>query len=91
MITYVIPAAIGAGATLSQLIQVLEGLPAADAAPTLTEPLLAHLRRIAGTLVRNVGSLGGNLHMARFKVSGRGMGAGNPVAPIIGSSGLSVD
>lgn len=57
---------VGAGLTLSDLVGILESLPeTAFSSPALQDALLAHLRRVAGTLVRNAGSLGGNLHMAK--------------------------
>jgi CO/xanthine dehydrogenase FAD-binding subunit len=47
----------------SHLILITSG----NASPVL-EPLLVHLRRIAGTLVRNAATLGGNIVLARLKV-----------------------
>lgn len=47
----------------SHLILIAPG----NASPVL-EPLLVHLRRIAGTLVRNAATLGGNIVLARLKV-----------------------
>jgi len=59
---------VGAGLTLSGLVGILETLPeTAFSSSALRDALLAHLRRVAGTLVRNAGTLGGNLHMAKNK------------------------
>jgi len=59
---------VGAGLTLSGLVGILEILPeTAFSSSAQRDALLAHLRRVAGTLVRNAGTLGGNLHMAKNK------------------------
>jgi len=59
---------VGAGLTLSELVDVLKGLPeTAFSSSILRDALLAHLHRVAGTLVRNAGSLGGNLYIAKSK------------------------
>lgn len=59
---------VGAGLTLSDLVDILKSLPeTAFSSSTLRDALLAHLQCVAGTLVRNAGSLGGNLYIAKSK------------------------
>ena len=60
--------AVGAATTLNEFIFMIENLPSDKISTELSSSLLIHLRRIASTLVRNSGTLGGNLHMARVKV-----------------------
>lgn len=59
---------VGAWMTLSGLMALLEEEGAGGGSGVgVRAALLAHLRKVAGTLVRNAGSLGGNLFMAKAK------------------------
>lgn len=59
---------IGAGLTLSELLLLVGNLPEdAFSSHVLRDTIISHLSRVAGTLVRNAGTLGGNLYMAKSK------------------------
>jgi hypothetical protein len=63
-------AVLGSGVTLSELIALLTKIKTAEpgVAPVVVDGLLDHLSKIAGTLVRNTASIGGNLVMTQTKV-----------------------